>query len=911
MAFGFPAAVLSQVLPNKTVTKAQAAMDSMSEMPEVLVAPLFIESGGFTSRIVMVNELTFAITADVILFNRNGAVIASQNVAFQPHSQQALAVADMLRQANSTETVGPAEIHADPAKVVSMAIAAQLSITGSGISAGQHIEEEFVMVGTQGSGVLRSAGTALAGQPVIALKNTGATAQTATVACLTEKSGATQQQIQLSAGGSAVIQACSGSANPAAVGAIGDVLTPAAESLVARGAFGISVSGTGAPGSLSAFGFAWRGAPGRRVLSSQNFLLDAGLARSSNIVFTGVPIGAANALPGAAFTPEVAVSNFGSKAVNVTVLFARTDDSGPTATPVATASVPALSAKTIVLPPLVGDVGLRNSFVVQSDAAPGDFYASLVSVGSSGLDLVEQIGKDQLSDENAGSHPWSLASSSQDAMLLMFNHSAIAKYFNVKIGSGGVLWQQSWKLAPMETRLVSIRELIADQIKDSKGALLPKALDHGEISWFTANPGEGKGRLLQVDSAPQLLAGNIRLERNFSCGNYIVICGAMLDTSSISFLVGTDSDPLALGPVCPQLCTSYLNPDTCAGTAYGSCGSGYTYSWTSNDASIATLSGSSTSASATFFGAGVGTGSATGTVSSQHCSARAPGTPIVNSLQCLPSSVTRGSTVTCTLQGPGTASNWKFTSSSLGATVSSASGSTTTTWAGVMVDSGTITATATNGTSSTTVAASVTVNARSSGFTIGMPAMPTAASANGSNGMPTLTSPPVGSGAEDSFGQYYYGPAAPSFRTSPSVPSGPNQGYQYVTSFSDSSPFFYELNPALTNSSDPFYQAQYGRCGFPSVAQIVIGVQGHEYAYTPSHYSEIASALASNNPGKAAEAIVAIPTTTQNQFLANIQSIVNGIYGSAETAGQVQPPTYLPSGINFPAYLPPPSPTCN
>lgn len=54
----------------------------MSEMPEVLSAPVFIEEGGFTSRITMVNELTFAITAEVVLFGRNGARITSQMVAF-------------------------------------------------------------------------------------------------------------------------------------------------------------------------------------------------------------------------------------------------------------------------------------------------------------------------------------------------------------------------------------------------------------------------------------------------------------------------------------------------------------------------------------------------------------------------------------------------------------------------------------------------------------------------------------------------------------------------------------------------------------------------------------------------------------------------------------------------------------
>jgi hypothetical protein len=597
----------------------------MSEMPEILVAPLFIEANGYTSSIVAVNELTFAVSADVVLFDRNGVQIVSKTVNFPPHSQLAFAVAELLRLGNSAETMGSVEIHADPAKVYTMAIAAQLSITGSGINAGQHIEEEFVMLGMKGSGVLHSAGTALAGQPVVALKNTSAAAQTATISCLAENAGATQQQVPLGAGGSAFVQACSNSVNPA-FSVVGNGLAAPTAAQANLGAFGLSIAGTGTPGTLTAFGFAWRTTTRGPMLSSQNFL-DAGLARSANLVFTGVPIGAATALPGAAFTPEAAVANFGVKDANATVVFARTDDSGPTATPAATVVVPAMSSKTIPLPALTGDPGLRNSFIVQSDAAPGTFYASIVSVGSSGFDLVEQIGKDQMSGENAGNHPWSLTDADQDALLLMFNHSTTATYFNVMIGSGGVLWQNAWQLAPMETRAVSIRELIADKVKDENGATLPQNLNQGEISWFTPDPGVGKGRLVQIDRAPQLVAGNIRVTRNFSCGQVIVICGATLNTVSITFPAGTYSTSY-LGAVIAALCLSNDFED-CEGQSHGSGGSGYSYLWTSNDTTIATVNPPGTSATANFFGVGPGQGSATGEISSHYCSGEGSGTPDV------------------------------------------------------------------------------------------------------------------------------------------------------------------------------------------------------------------------------------------------------------------------------------------
>ena len=192
----FPSTIFCQTRAQKT-----AAADSMSEMPQVLTAPLFIEAAGLTSTITMVNELNFAVTAQVALFDRHGAQITSQTVAFPAHSRLAVLVGDLLRQANSGETMGSVEVLPDPAKVVTMAIAAQLSIDGSGGSLGQNIEEEFLMVGMPGSGVLRSAGASLVSNPVVALKNTAAATQTATISCITEKGAATQQQVRLAAGG--------------------------------------------------------------------------------------------------------------------------------------------------------------------------------------------------------------------------------------------------------------------------------------------------------------------------------------------------------------------------------------------------------------------------------------------------------------------------------------------------------------------------------------------------------------------------------------------------------------------------------------------------------------------------------------------------------------------------------------
>jgi hypothetical protein len=294
---------------------------------------------------------------------------------------------------------------------------------------------------------------------------------------------------------------------------------------------------------------------------------------------------------------------------------------------VATVSVPGMSSQTIALPVLTGDPGLRNSFIVQSDAAPGTLFASAAAVGAPGFGLVEQIGKDQQTTANGGGHPWDLTSG-QGAVLLLFNHSTVPKYFNVKIGNGGVLWQQPYQLAPMETRAINIRDLIAGQVKDQDGKVLSQTLEQGEIGWFNPNPAEGKGRLMQIGPASQTVAGNTRVARNFSCGYYYNLCGAYLATDSITLNYGEASSPGSLGEVIPMICTNG-DDGGCSGQSSSHSGLGYTYSWVSNTPSIATVYGSSTSSSATFWGNGGGVGSAIGYISSESCSFGGGGTPTV------------------------------------------------------------------------------------------------------------------------------------------------------------------------------------------------------------------------------------------------------------------------------------------
>ena len=206
-----------------------------------------------------------------------------------------------------------------------------------------------------------------------------------------------------------------------------------------------------------------------------------------------------------------------------------------------------------------------------------------------------------------------------------------------------------------------------------------------------------------------------------------------------------------------------------------------------------------------------------------------------------------------------------------------------------MVVGGTVTATLSAGVQ---LSQAVNVSSRQGFNAVTLPAPQLVNNGATVNGMtlPMLTSPPDTS--EGSLGQSLY---AFSFQWQSSSPqSGPNTGLHFISSFTDSSAFAWELNPGLTDPNDAFYQHQ-GNC-FASISQIVSAVQSHEVGTLgPSHYSEVQAALANNNPATVAAGLL---KANDNDF----DNDIRAVYQSAFSAGTVEPPTNLPPNINYPPY---------
>lgn len=250
-----------------------------------------------------------------------------------------------------------------------------------------------------------------------------------------------------------------------------------------------------------------------------------------------------------------------------------------------------------------------------------------------------------------------------------------------------------------------------------------------------------------------------------------------------------------------------------------------------------------------------------------------------------PSSVTRYSDATYTIGNlckTYTVSGWGFMA---GGTTWPRGSSSAISWPGKMVQSGTVKVTVVQGGIPYQLSKSVTVNPRTTGFAF--TAKPATKYVNGtftcedpSGNLPlTVPDPPTQTGQE-------IGLAIPCLRYSfnfTQVPdTGPNGGFWYVTSVSDSAPgevptattFAWTLSQQLDDPNSDFYKAQCGSGGFISGAQLKANTVAHESGTVNSHYSRYLAAQnnPANNVGTGLEAVVGPPTDDVAGFRSRAQS---------------------------------------
>jgi hypothetical protein len=585
--------------------------EPMPSMP--VVAPLFIQDRHFTSTLVLVNGISSSSFVDLVLRDLGGTEIVHKRVQFAPHSQQRVEIAALLLAAHSGATAGSIAITQDPAN--ESMVLAQLTMTYLGSGFPNFLDEEVSMPSAEGSQLLRGVADASNGSPLVSITSLITMSQKVIIDCLDESGTRHSKSVQLIGGETLLTEACTdrtiyGGDLDAAIG--GDL----GESRQREKAVGVQLRSDAMPGSFAAFGLARHESDDDRHFSTFT-LDDPKMKVSATDVFTGVPVDSTSILTEGRYVPHVSVANFSTRIAKVDIKYSEMIGTTPSVRDVAQFSVPPGTTKELGLDILEGNPDLQNSFLVSSDASPGDVSTKLVATSNSRLREVELEAKDANDPQNGGNHPWSLDEGTEST-LLIFNHGSDSQVFNVTVSAGGITWSKAYTLASMQTEAISIRALITNKVKDDFGVILPRSATSGEVGWFN-NEGVGKGRLLQSNR-------DAAMARNFSCNTTYLLCGVLFYPHISTFAVGSTVDYATIvGRICQR-----AGSGPCAGSGSGQIVS-LKYSWSAADASIAVISGSNSSNTVNLRGAGAGTTQITGKITDPYhgCSFSHTGTATV------------------------------------------------------------------------------------------------------------------------------------------------------------------------------------------------------------------------------------------------------------------------------------------
>ncbi len=576
----------------------------MMQMP--MVFPLFIESQDFTSTLVLTNAADKSTYADVVVTAANGREITTHRVEFTPHSQREVEILSLLSSVVSPATMGSVTVIQSHEFDGSMVILGQLSLTYHASEQPSYIDEEIAMPNAEGSQVLRAVADSGEGSPLVSVTNLSDAGQRITFRCVAKGDDNFVKSESVGEGETLLSEACS---TRSADSGVMETIS-SRESEKHHGPLGISLVTDGMPGSIAAFGLQSHRKGDHRFFTNLTFT-DPKMLASPSTIFDGVPVGQASLLPEGRYIPELSLTNFSVKDIEVQVQYAQTSGESPTTNQLASLTVPASSGKKLTFDTLQGDPELQNSFMVTSTGAPGDLLAKLVSRNDSGSNDVELLAKDAMDMNNGGSNPWSIENGAE-ATLLFFNHDQGPQIFNVLVASAdGSQWNKDFTLAPRETRAISVGDIVQKELKDDKGKILPKTAVSGQISWWTVGTasGPGTGRLLQSNRT----SGTAR---SFACGCPYILCGMAFDIIINTLLRDQTTD--SLDEIIPRICL-YKTGSNCSGaTTSNTSSQALHYSWSTSNSAIVAISGSSTNSTVGGFGAGVGTATMTGHVSATY-----------------------------------------------------------------------------------------------------------------------------------------------------------------------------------------------------------------------------------------------------------------------------------------------------
>jgi hypothetical protein len=589
----------------------------MEMLPQV--APIFVENGKTSSSLVIVNNSAINAGATISVRGLLGAEVLNRHVSLKPHEQQEISMQSLLSGIGVPPSIGSVTVSQD-SELKGLTVVSQMLITNERGTLPSYVDEELAMPAIGGSTTLRGVADDAAGDALLAVTSIVNWTQEVTLHCLAQNGESKPAIITLEAQSTALISNCSGQT----VTDLGTYLSSGSQH-AQHGIQGYELVTDGGIGTIAAFGLAFHSRNQDPIFSVIPFV-DPARIHAANTVFAGVPFGTQAALPDGVYKPRISFTNFASSPARVTISAAITPAGAPSGSTASAVTPEKRVLQELIVAPrhstefapsdIGSQGGLQQSLIIESDRNPGELLSKVVSRGDGNLFEIELLGKDQLDEDNGGSHPWHVDGDSV-AHLLLFNYSDEPRVFGVRISNSAIVWDKKYKLVPYETREVSINELISDEVPDDKGRVLSPDQSSGVVNWMVPDAGEGTGRLM-VTSRSRALA------RNFSCGQFIVVCGMTFVTSWNGVLPVNDT--LALYTADPNFCDEF-GPNQCyGGSSVG--GGSASYSWSIGASNIVTPS-SSSSYSPALYGVNPGSGYADGTATAGNCSSTGYGNPQV------------------------------------------------------------------------------------------------------------------------------------------------------------------------------------------------------------------------------------------------------------------------------------------
>ena len=209
---------------------------------------------------------------------------------------------------------------------------------------------------------------------------------------------------------------------------------------------------------------------------------------------------------------------------------------------------------------------------------------------------MEMLDKDERGAFNAGGHPWDVEPG-VTSTLLLFNGDSTPQKVNLRFGTPTGPWMRRFTLEPMETRAISINELIGMQEKDDSGLALPSNAQSGELGWQSDSTWVS-GRLLQTSAA-------LGMARSYSCSQWVCACAFYLSPTPSLLLYLNNTGNLSETPDW-AVYTGFHPPTTCSCANPSSGNTTIVDSWQSGSTSIATITSGGTSSASVWKGVGGG-----------------------------------------------------------------------------------------------------------------------------------------------------------------------------------------------------------------------------------------------------------------------------------------------------------------